>query len=107
MGNTVSRFGASRCVQDTFPVLVTGANIRQVVFSVDGRTIAKRSAAPFGAVVRASVGIHTVRARVLYTDATPAATLGMRFRACGEAQAQVPTRRVPSLTPHTPVGFTG
>ncbi len=107
VGNSVSRFGTARCVQDTFPVSVTGANIRQVVFSLDGRTIAKRSAAPFGAVVRARTGIHIVRARVIYSDATPAATLSMRFRACGEAQAQVPTRRAPSLTPRTPVGFTG
>ncbi len=107
IGNSVSRFGVSRCVQDTFPVRVTGVNIRRVVFSLDGLTIANRRTAPFRAVVRSRRGIHIVRARVLYTDATPASTLRMRFRACAEGRARVPSRRVRFLTPRTTVGFTG
>ena len=107
IGNSVSSFGVSRCVQDTFPVRVTGVNIRRVVFSLDGLTIANRRTAPFRAVVRSRRGIHIVRARVLYTDATPASTLRMRFRACAEGRARVPSRRVRFLTPRTTVGFTG
>ena len=103
VSRTVARFGVGRCVRDSFAVSVTGLNIRRVVFSLDGLTVANRAAAPFRALVTAHGGIHIVRARVIYTDATPAATLRMRFRACEEARARV----TPSLAPRTPGGFTG
>lgn len=105
IARSVARFGVARCVDDTFGVAVTGINIRRVVFSLDGLTVANRTRAPFRAAIRSDGGIHIVRARVLYSDATPAATLRLRYRACGEAQATV--RPTVSLPPRTTGGFTG
>ena len=92
-------------MDDTFGVAVTGVNIRRVVFSLDGLTVANRTRAPFRATIRSDEGIHIVRARVIYRDATPAATLRLRYRSCAEAQAVV--RPTVSLPPRTTGGFTG
>jgi Ice-binding-like len=107
IARTVARFGTARCVNDTFRVAVTGINIRRVVFSLDGLTVANRTRAPFRATIRSRGGIHIVRARVLYSDATPAATLRLRYRSCARAQTQATVRRAVSLPPRTTGGFTG
>ena len=90
----VARFGTSVCVARDFRVEVRGLLIRRVVFSVGGRVIGRRSRAPFTALVKPTAGIHTVVARVTFTNGTPAATLALRFRACARAVV-------------SPSGFTG
>ena len=103
VARTVGRFGTGRCVGGTFRAVVTGRRIRRVVFSLGGRTIATRSKSPFGVSVKTGPGIHTLRAAVTFTDATPAKTLTLRFRSCAPATAPV----VPSAPPVGPPGFTG
>jgi len=98
----LTRFGTGRCVNQSFRAVVSGLFIRRVVFSLDGRVISIRSRSPFEAVVQPRSGIHTLTARVTYTDRTPAATLRLRFRSC----ARVPSRS-PSRRPRRPSGFTG
>ena len=102
VARSVARFGTGRCVSGTFQTLVKGISIRQVVFSLDGRFLATRRTAPFGALVAAGDGIHTVKARVTFTDSTPPATLRMRFRTCAEVQGRVPSRPARGTS-----GFTG
>jgi hypothetical protein len=103
VARTVGRFGTGRCVGGTFRAVVTGRLIRRVVFSLGGRTIATVSKSPFGVSVKTGPGIHTLRAAVTFTDATPAKTLTLRFRSCAPATRPV----VPSAPPVGPPGFTG
>jgi Ice-binding-like len=105
VATTVARYGITRCVDRSFRAVVTGLMIRRVVFSVGTHVIATRTRAPFEAVVRDGSGIRTVRARVTFTDATPAKTLKMRSRACAAAASRIAPRR--PRTPSTPTGFTG
>jgi hypothetical protein len=104
VAKTVGRFGTGRCVGGTFRAVVTGRLIRRVVFSLGGRTIATVSKSPFGVSVKTGAGVHTLRAAVTFTDATPAKTLTLRFRSCAPATAPVV---VPSAPPVGPPGFTG
>jgi len=85
IARTIAQFGATRCIDGSFKAVVTGLFIRRVVFSQDGRVIATRNKAPWQALVGAGQGIHTVVARVTFSDGTPPAKLKMRFKACGEA----------------------
>ena len=70
-----------------------------------GRRIAALRRSPFKVLVGASRGIHTLKARVTFTDATPAVTLRMRFRACGSAAVRV--RSGAPTQPSAPPAFTG
>jgi hypothetical protein len=71
-----------------FHATVRGRMIKRVVFSLDGNRISSRSTSPFEVFVRASPGLHHVRARVTFKDATPARTLTRRYRACAAAVLQ-------------------
>ncbi|MFY9487633.1 MAG: ice-binding family protein [Solirubrobacterales bacterium] len=91
--------GSDRCVDRVFRATVRGLFIRRVVFSLGNRRISTDTSSPYEASVRRfNGGSHDVRARVTFTDGTPAVTLRMRFRACAAASSQ---------TPREPVGFTG
>jgi hypothetical protein len=99
IATSITRFGTSRCVHGGFRAAVTGRSIRRVVFSMGGRVLANRTKSPFQADLRRPrAGIHTVLARVTFTDATRARTLRLRFRTCAAAIAR-PVRG--------PSGFTG
>jgi hypothetical protein len=81
-----------------FSGTVRGRQIKRVVFRLDGKRIANRTASPFRVFVRAIPGRHTITARVSFKDATRAKTMKMRYRACASAL----------LTPRTgPAPFTG
>jgi hypothetical protein len=75
---------ASTCT-DGFSATVRGRLIKRVVFRLDGRRIASRTASPFRVLVRAGSGRHNITARVTFKDATRAKTLTMRYRACDAA----------------------
>jgi len=99
VGRLIGRNGTDKCIDRSFKVSVTGLKIDKVVFTVGGKQTTTRTSAPYSATVQIyRGGTHTVRARVTFTDGTPAATLRLRFKSCGEASSQVPT---------SPVGFTG
>jgi len=68
-----------------FRASVTGAQIKRVVFSLDGKRIASRSGSPFRVLVPALTGHHDVTARVTFKDATRAKTLKLGYRACAAA----------------------
>jgi hypothetical protein len=68
-----------------FRASVTGAQIKRVVFSLDGKRIASRSGSPFRVLVPALSGRHNVTARVTFKDATRAKTLKLGYRACASA----------------------
>jgi len=76
--------GVETCTQG-FRAAVRGRLIKQVVFSLDGRRVASRSASPFEVLVRAAPGNHRMRARVTFRDATRARTLSLAYRACSSA----------------------
>ncbi len=99
IATSITRYGTSRCVHGSFRAAVTGRSIRRVVFSMGGKVLASRTKSPFQANLRRPrSGIHTVLARVTFTDATRARTLRLRFRTCAAAIAR-PVRG--------PSGFTG
>ncbi|WP_217921226.1 ice-binding family protein [Miltoncostaea oceani] len=106
VARTIARYGTSRCVARNFRAVVTGLRIRSVVFSLDGRRIARRTAGPFATMVRARAGVRVLTARITFTDATPAVTRRLRYQACAPAQAVVTPPSV-SLPPRGPGGFTG
>ncbi|MDX6615059.1 MAG: hypothetical protein QOD60_150 [Solirubrobacterales bacterium] len=93
--------GAPDCVDKRFKAVVNGLFIRQVVFSLDGKKIARKSKAPFAVSISAGPGVHNVKAHVTFTDGTAPATLRFRFRECNNAAANPPRR------PRGPGGFTG
>jgi hypothetical protein len=107
VGRKISKVGTTRCVRRSFTTVVTGLSIRRVVFSLGGRVIATVSRSPFEALVEPVGGIHTVKARVTFTDGTPKATLSMRFRTCAATAGSVTPRRSPTRRPRGPGGFTG
>jgi hypothetical protein len=102
VARSVAQFGTSRCVSRTFQTLVKGLAIRKVIFSLDGRFLTTRNKAPFGALISAGDGVHTIKARVTFKDATPPATLRMQFRSCAEIQQVAPSRPARGTS-----GFTG
>jgi type VI secretion system secreted protein VgrG len=75
---------SSSCT-DGFIATVTGHQIKRVVFSLDGKAIATRTAAPFRVAVGALTGRHRVTARVTVKDATRARTLRLGYVACAAA----------------------
>jgi hypothetical protein len=102
IAKTIAQFGVSRCVDTSFKAVVTGLFIRKVVFSQGKRVIATRRKAPWQALVGAGEGIHTITARVTFSDGTRAANLKMRFKACAEA-----TRAAKPARPRKSPAFTG
>lgn len=70
---------------DGFLAAVRGRMIERVVFSLDGRRIGVRKSSPFEARVEATPGAHSIRARVLFEDATRTKTMTFRYRGCAEA----------------------
>jgi hypothetical protein len=96
-----TRSGA--CVNGTFRVIITGRLIRRVVFSLGKRTIATLRRSPFEAMVRPVAGMHTVTARVTFTDGTSATKRHIRVRTCAAARRFVS----PPQPPRIPSGFTG
>lgn len=89
---TGPRVRPDRCIGG-FRALVSGLRIRRVVFSLDGRRIASRTRSPFAvSVPRLRGGLHMITARVTFTDATRAATLRIRYRACAVAARRVGPR---------------
>jgi len=88
----VARFGTNVCV-GTFRASVSGHFIRRVTFLLDGRSVRTVSRAPFQVLIRSIGGIHTLRARVSFTDGTPTRNINFRFRECAQA-----ARRLPRVT---------
>jgi len=102
----VARSGTKRCINKTFRASVTGLRIRRVVFSIGERVIATRGRAPYEALITHKKGVHTLLARVTFTDGTRSVKLKMRFRSCAAAKRSVKQGpRAP--IPGAPVGFTG
>ncbi|MCW2962511.1 MAG: hypothetical protein JWM90_2898 [Thermoleophilia bacterium] len=101
IGRHISTYGASRCVNGSFRALVRGVAIRRVVFTINRKVVANRTAAPFAATVPTASGMRVLLARVTFSDGTTPVTLTMRFRTCESRRAR------PSLTPIRPPGFTG
>ena len=91
--HTSRRPPANPCT-DGFQATVRGKLIKRVVFSLDGKRIGSRTKPAFRVWVRASGGMHGIKARVTFKDATRAKTLKFRYRACA-AQVLQP-RRGPS-----------
>ena len=77
-----------------FQATVRGKLIKRVVFSLDGKRIGTRTKPAFRVYVRADGGLHGIKARVTFKDATRAKTMRFRYRACA-AQVLQP-RRGPS-----------
>jgi hypothetical protein len=65
-----------------FRATVSGRMIRRVVFSMDGNRIRSLTRSPYSVSVRARPGVHKIRARVTFTDATRARTFRFDYRAC-------------------------
>ena len=65
-----------------FRVAVRGKMIRRVVFSLDRRSIGARTGAPFAMSMRAAPGVHKVRVRITFKDATRAKTVTLPYEAC-------------------------
>lgn len=82
VSRNVLRFGTTRCVRRNFRAVVSGLRIRRVTFRLDGQVVAVRTRSPFAADISAGSGLHTIRARVRFTDSTPTANLRFRYRAC-------------------------
>jgi hypothetical protein len=78
-----------RCIAG-FRASIGGLRIRTVVFSLDGRRIATRTRSPFSVAVPNLAGVHLLRARITFTDATRPASLRLRYRACAAARRQAP-----------------
>jgi hypothetical protein len=86
---TGPRTKPDRCIAG-FRATVRGFRIRRVVFTLDGRHLASRGKSPYTVSVRNLVGVHLLRARVTFTDATRAANLRLRYRACSQATRTAP-----------------
>jgi hypothetical protein len=103
VGNTINRFGTSRCIKQAFRVAVTGRAIRRVVFTLGSKVIATRSKDPFDATVAAIGGDRVITAHVTFTDATAAVNRRVHYRACAAAALKA----APAKKPVTNLGFTG
>jgi len=93
-GTAVARPTPREACTAGFRATVRGKMIKRVVFSLDGKQVQSKGAAPFVVSVRAAPGTHTVRARVTFKDATHAKTVTLPYRAC--AAAALHPRRGPS-----------
>jgi hypothetical protein len=93
-GRATVRSAPREACTEGFRVTVNGKMIQRVVFSLDGKSIGSRTNSPFAMSVRATPGAHQVSVRVTFTDATPAKTTTLPYRACAAALLQ--PRRGPS-----------
>ena len=91
---TTSRRPPANACTAGFQATVRGKLIKRVVFSLDGKRIGTRTKPAFRVWVRASGGMHSIKARVTFKDATRAKTLKFRYRACAAQELQ--PRRGPS-----------
>jgi hypothetical protein len=89
---TGPRTKPDRCIAG-FRATVKGSHIKRVVFSLDGRRLLSRGRSPFTVRVPNLVGVHLLRARVTFSDASRTAHFRLRYRACAES-----TRTVPRFT---------
>jgi hypothetical protein len=97
-GRAIMRRAPNQDCTDGFSATVRGHLIERVVFRMDGRLIGNRKSSPFKVFVRATrAGVHRIRARVTFKDATRAKTLRFRYRACA-AQVRQPRRGPSQLT---------
>jgi len=89
VARTITRHGTNRCVRSDFRAEVGGRSIRSVTFTLDGRSIGTlRGRAPVAVLIHSLPGVHRLRARVTFTDATPARTVSFAFRTCSEDVAR-------------------
>lgn len=93
-GRATVRSAPREACTEGFRATVNGKMIQRVVFSLDGKSIGSRTNSPFAMSVRATPGAHQVSVRVTFTDATPAKTMTLPYRACAAALLQ--PRRGPS-----------
>lgn len=93
-GRAVVRSAPRAACTEGFRAVVSGRMIQRVVFSLDGRSIGSRTAAPFAMSVRAAPGAHRVRVRITFRDSTRAKTVRLPYQAC--AAALLTPRRGPS-----------
>jgi hypothetical protein len=93
-GRATVRSAPREACTEGFRATVNGKMIKQVAFSLDGKSIGSRTNSPFAMSVRATPGAHQVSVRVTFTDATKAKTMTLPYRACAAALLQ--PRRGPS-----------
>ncbi len=93
-GRATVRSAPREACTEGFRATVNGKMIKRVAFSLDGKSIGSRTNSPFAMSVRATPGAHQVSVRVTFTDATPAKTTTLPYRACAAALLQ--PRRGPS-----------
>ena len=79
--------GASGCVNRAFRAVVAGRQIRRVTFFLDGKRVARRTAASFSTRIRPArlgFGVHRVTARVVFRTAsgTRPRTYVLSFQRC-------------------------
>jgi Ice-binding-like len=84
-GRAVVRPAPREACTSGFRATVSGHMIKRAVFSLDGKSIGSRTNSPFAMSVRAAPGVHQVRVRVTFTDATHAKTVTLPYRACAAA----------------------
>ena len=97
-GRATVRSAPREACTEGFRATVNGKMIKRVAFSLDGKSIGSRTNSPFAMSVRATPGAHQVSVRVTFTDATPAKTMTLPYRACAAALLQ---------PRHGPSQFTG
>lgn len=93
-GRATVRSAPREACTEGFRATVNGKMIKRVAFSLDGKSIGSRTNSPFAMSVRAAPGAHQVSVRVTFTDATPAKTTTLPYRACAAVLLQ--PRRGPS-----------
>jgi hypothetical protein len=87
-GRATVRSAPREACTEGFRATVNGKMIKRVAFSLDGKSIGSRANSPFAMSVRATPGAHQVSVRVTFTDATPAKTMSLPYRACAAALLQ-------------------
>jgi hypothetical protein len=87
-GRATVRSAPREACTEGFRATVNGKMIKQVAFSLDGKSIGSRTNSPFAMSVRATPGAHQVSVRVTFTDATKAKTMSLPYRACAAALLQ-------------------
>jgi ABC-type transport system involved in cytochrome bd biosynthesis fused ATPase/permease subunit len=76
--------GRSGCVKRTFRAVVTGQNIKSVRFTIDGRTLKtfRGTRARYAVAInpqRYSIGVHRVRAHVVFVSGATKKSQTLRF----------------------------
>ena len=89
-GTAVVRPAAREACTEGFRLAVNGKMIERVVFSLDGKSIGSRTGSPFAMSMRAAPGVHQVRVRITFKDATRAKTVTVPYEACAAALLSPP-----------------